>query len=56
VPVGAAESVAKLSAEADRVVCLETPEPFYAIGQFYSNFDQVEDDEVRRILDSCRAE
>jgi predicted phosphoribosyltransferase len=51
-PVGPAESIAKLSKEADRVVCLETPEPFFAIGQFYSEFEQVEDDEVRRILEA----
>ncbi len=52
VPVGPTETIARLAAEADRVVCLETPEPFFAIGQFYSDFRQVEDDEVRRILDA----
>ncbi len=51
-PVGPADSVAKLSSEADDVVCLETPEPFFAIGDFYSDFEQVEDEEVKRILDS----
>lgn len=51
-PVGPADSVAKLSQEADDVVCLETPEPFFAIGDFYSDFEQVEDDEVKRILES----
>jgi len=56
VPVGPAETVARLAGEADRVVCLETPEPFFAIGQFYSEFNQVEDDEVRRILDARAAE
>lgn len=54
VPVGPAESIAKLSTEADRVVCLETPEPFFAIGGFYAEFGQVEDDEVRRILEASR--
>ncbi len=52
VPVGPAETVASLAGEADRVVCLETPEPFFAIGQFYSDFTQVDDEEVRRILDA----
>lgn len=51
VPVGPVETIARLAGEADRVVCLETPEPFFAIGQFYSEFPQVEDDEVRRILE-----
>jgi putative phosphoribosyl transferase len=51
-PVGPRETIAKLATEADKVVCLETPEPFFAIGQFYTDFRQVEDDEVRRILDA----
>jgi predicted phosphoribosyltransferase len=55
-PVGPAETVARLAQEADQVVCLEMPEPFFAIGQFYSDFPQVEDDEVRRILDVIRTE
>ena len=55
VPVGPSETIAKLANEADKVVCLETPEPFFAIGQFYAEFPQVEDDEVRRILDGHRA-
>ena len=38
VPVAPSEVVAQLSREADRVVCLETPSPFYAIGEIYSNF------------------
>jgi putative phosphoribosyl transferase len=44
------ETVAKLSKVADRVICLDSPEPFYAIGQFYENFDQVEDEEVVQTL------
>ena len=56
VPVGPSETIAKLASEADKVVCLETPEPFFAIGQFYADFPQVEDDEVRRILEGHRAE
>jgi putative phosphoribosyl transferase len=49
-PVAPADTIAKLSLVADRVVCLRTPEPFYAIGQFYREFEQVEDGEVREIL------
>jgi putative phosphoribosyl transferase len=44
------ETVVKLSKVADQVVCLDTPEPFYAIGQFYENFEQVEDKEVTQML------
>jgi putative phosphoribosyl transferase len=36
---------------ADEVTCLQTPEPFYAVGQHYRVFDQVPDSEVVRLLD-----
>lgn len=52
VPVGSREAVERLSAMADDVVCLETPEPFYAVGQHYAVFDQVSDDEVIAILEA----
>jgi len=50
VPVGPPETIADLSRFADRVICLNTPEPFYAIGGFYDEFGQVEDDAVRHAL------
>jgi putative phosphoribosyl transferase len=50
VPVAPADAVEMLAAEGARVVCLETPGPFLAIGEFYGDFDQVEDSEVKRIL------
>ena len=50
VPVGSEEAVARLIAIADAVVCLETPDPFYAVGQHYRDFTQVRDDEVIAIL------
>ena len=49
-PVGAEDSVASLGAMADEVVVLATPVPFFAVGEFYVRFDQVDDDEVRAIL------
>ena len=51
VPVAPAETVETLRAEADEVVCLATPEPFYAVGAWYTHFGQVSDDEVSRRLD-----
>ncbi len=51
VPVAPADSVESLAGEGVEVVCLETPGPFLAIGEFYGEFDQVEDLEVKRILD-----
>jgi putative phosphoribosyl transferase len=35
-----------LRSVSDAVVVLETPEPFYAIGQFYDDFSQTSDSEV----------
>jgi putative phosphoribosyl transferase len=50
VPVAPPDTVESLRADGNQVVCLETPGVFFAIGQFYQRFDQVEDSEVRRIL------
>jgi putative phosphoribosyl transferase len=49
-PVAAAETLGKLKHYADEVVCLETPLGFHAVGQFYRDFRQVEDDEVIGLL------
>lgn len=50
VPVAPKDAVETLAEDGTRVVCLETPGPFLAIGEFYRNFEQVEDIEVVRIL------
>lgn len=50
VPVSPPDTLAKVEDLADEVVCLETPEFFQAVGQFYRYFSQVEDDEVIEIL------
>ena len=50
VPVASASAVAKVAAIVDRVICLESPQSFYAVGQFYSDFRQTSDDEVRELL------
>jgi len=52
VPVAPAETLEALRGEADEIVCLETPPEFYAVGQFYRDFHQVTDDEVKAILQS----
>jgi putative phosphoribosyl transferase len=54
-PVAPADAVETLSEDGTKVVCLETPESFLAIGEFYRDFDQVEDIVVRRILDERSA-
>jgi putative phosphoribosyl transferase len=50
VPVAARETCAALEAEADEVVCVVTPEPFYAVGLWYDDFSQTTDEEVRMLL------
>jgi predicted phosphoribosyltransferase len=50
VPVGPPETIAALKGEADQVICPYTPDPFYAIGEFYVDFEQTTDQEVRDLL------
>ena len=50
VPVGAKETCDRIRRMADRVVCLETPEPFDAVGLWYQDFSQTSDEEVSRLL------
>jgi putative phosphoribosyl transferase len=50
VPVAPPETVESLRSEVDEVVCLSTPSLFGAIGYFYHDFRQVDDDEVSRLL------
>jgi putative phosphoribosyl transferase len=49
-PVAPAESIQALRSDADEIICLETPEDFYAVGQFYRDFHQTTDEEVEAIL------
>ena len=50
VPVSPPDTLRKVEKLADETVCLEVPEYFMAVGQFYREFPQVEDDEVVRLL------
>ena len=50
VPVGARETCDRIRRIADRVVCLQTPEPFNAVGLWYEQFTQTTDEEVTRLL------
>jgi putative phosphoribosyl transferase len=50
VPVAPPEAVEQLGQEADEVVCLATPEPFFAIGRWYVEFPQLDDAAVRELL------
>jgi putative phosphoribosyl transferase len=50
VPVAARESCRELGEEADEIICLRKPEPFYAVGLWYDDFAQVTDAEVKQLL------
>ncbi|MBI3532697.1 MAG: phosphoribosyltransferase [Burkholderiales bacterium] len=50
VPVAPPDTLAKVRELADEVVCLQAPEFFQAVGQFYRHFPQVEDEEVIALL------
>jgi len=50
VPVGAVDTIERLSRSVDELVCLRAPEEFGAVGRFYRTFNQVEDEEVLAIL------
>jgi putative phosphoribosyl transferase len=51
VPVAPADWTSRLAEAADEFICVETPEPFGAIGPFYVDFSQTTDDEVARCLE-----
>jgi putative phosphoribosyl transferase len=50
VPTGAEESCAELRPLVDELICLATPQPFYAVGLWYDDFAPTTDDEVRELL------
>ncbi len=50
VPVAPPSTIKELKKQADRVVCLNTPEYFQAIGQYYTDFTQTPDEEVIQLL------
>jgi predicted phosphoribosyltransferase len=50
VPVGAPDTCRDFAEVADEVVCARTPQPFSAVGQWYRDFSETSDDEVRALL------
>jgi putative phosphoribosyl transferase len=55
VPVGSHSACDALREEADEVVCLMSPEPFWAVGLYYQDFAPVEDEDVLHMLQAYRA-
>jgi len=50
IPVGPPDTIQRLGQECDQVVVLATPEPFWAVGRFYTHFGQTSDEEVVALL------
>ncbi len=50
VPVAASDACSALTRIADDCVCAATPVPFHGVGEWYRNFEQTPDDEVRALL------
>ena len=50
VPVASPSTCREFEGEVERVICAVTPEPFWAVGQWYRNFSQTTDEEVRELL------
>jgi putative phosphoribosyl transferase len=51
VPVASEQTCQELSEEVDEIVCAETPEPFFGVGQWYEDFGETTDEEVKRLLE-----
>jgi putative phosphoribosyl transferase len=50
VPVGAPETCEEFQHEADEAICASEPDPFYAVGYWYADFEPTSDEEVRELL------
>lgn len=50
IPVAPGDSIASLRADTDEIICLTTPDPFFAVGMHYRDFEQTSDDEVIQSL------
>lgn len=55
VPVGSRQACDELTKEADEIICLTAPAPFWAVGLHYEDFTPVEDEDVQRILETFRS-
>ncbi|HEY7377266.1 MAG TPA: phosphoribosyltransferase family protein [Steroidobacteraceae bacterium] len=55
-PVASTEAAARIAEVADQLVVLETPPAFWAIGEWYVDFEQLEDAQVRALLERARQE
>jgi putative phosphoribosyl transferase len=56
VPVGAPETCSEFQSKADESICVRTPEPFFAVGMWYTDFSQTQDEEVCDLLSQAAIE
>jgi putative phosphoribosyl transferase len=56
VPIAALETCRQFETEVEEIVCARTPDPLYAVGWWYENFDQTTDEEVRDLLERAANE
>jgi putative phosphoribosyl transferase len=56
VPVGPQDTCRELEEKADETICLSTPEFFQAVGQYYEDFSQTSDEDVRELLSHAAQE
>jgi putative phosphoribosyl transferase len=56
VPVSAPQTCNEYRMGVDEIICAATPEPFYGVGQWYIDFSQTTDEEVRDLLERARKE
>lgn len=54
VPVAPRETCERIAQEVDEIICLETPYPFIGVGQWYEDFSQTTDEEVRSMLERAQ--
>lgn len=54
VPVSSSDAINKLLKEVDEIVCLKTPDDFYAVSAYYDNFEQISDNEVMNLLHKAK--
>ncbi len=54
VPLASPDVCNDFKKEVDDIVCLHTPEPFYAVGEWYEDFSQTTDEEVRELLEKSK--
>jgi predicted phosphoribosyltransferase len=56
VPVASKTTCDEFRGEVDQIICATTPQPFFAVGMFYRNFEQTTDQEVRALLSQARSD